>query len=36
MCNWAYKWYPSMPNRRPPEEVAKALCDVFLQGLEKH
>lgn len=36
MCNWAYKWYPSMQNRRPPEEVAKALCDVFLQGLEKH
>ncbi len=34
LCNWAYKWYPAMHKKRTPESVSKALCDVFLKGLE--
>ena len=33
MCNWAYKWYPRMANEVPPEEMAKQLCQIFLNGL---
>lgn len=33
MCNWAYKWYPPMADKMPPETMAKALCRVFLEGL---
>lgn len=33
MCNWAYKWYPSMAKTRSPEEVADALCRPFFEGL---
>ena len=33
MCNWAYKWYPAMAARRPPEQVAQSLCGLFLDGL---
>lgn len=35
MCNWAYKWYPAMAQRRSPDEVADALCTPFFQGLRK-
>lgn len=34
MCNWAYKWYPPIHQKRSPESVSHALCDVFLKGLE--
>lgn len=34
MCNWAYKWYPSMAAERSPEMVADALCDPFFNGLK--
>lgn len=33
MCNWAHKWYPPMSKTRSPEEVAKALCQPFFEGL---
>lgn len=33
MCNWAYKWYPRMAEKHPPEEMAKSLCGIFLGGL---
>lgn len=33
MCNWAYKWYPRMANKLPPEKMAKQLCQIFLNGL---
>lgn len=33
MCNWAYKWYPRMANKVPPEKMAKQLCQIFLNGL---
>lgn len=33
MCNWAYKWYPPMAAERTPEDVAKALCRPFFDGL---
>ncbi len=33
MCNWAYKWYPSIAKTRSPEEVADALCQPFFEGL---
>lgn len=33
MCNWAYKWYPPLAKKRPPEEVADALCLPFFEGL---
>jgi AcrR family transcriptional regulator len=35
MCNWAYKWYPPMAKEHPPEEMAKSLCQIFLDGLKK-
>jgi TetR/AcrR family transcriptional regulator, cholesterol catabolism regulator len=34
MGNWAYKWYPPMAAKRPPEDVAAALCIPFLEGLK--
>jgi len=34
MGNWAYKWYPAMHKMRSRESVSKALCDVFMKGLE--
>lgn len=34
MCNWAYKWYPRMADKNPPEQMAKQLCQVFLEGLK--
>lgn len=34
MCNWAYKWYPAMSHKRPPEEVATALFAPLLHGLK--
>ena len=34
MCNWAYKWYPAVAAKRPPEEVATALCGPLLHGLK--
>jgi hypothetical protein len=33
MCNWAYKWYPPLAKRRPPEDVADAICQPFFEGL---
>lgn len=33
MCNWAYKWYPKMADKTPPEKMAKSLCSIFLGGL---
>jgi AcrR family transcriptional regulator len=33
MCNWAYKWYPRMAAKNPPEKMAKSLCDIFLGGV---
>lgn len=33
MCNWAYKWYPSIASSRTPEDVADALCQPFFEGL---
>jgi hypothetical protein len=33
MSNWAYKWYPRMADKVPPEEMAKRLCHLFLNGL---
>ncbi len=33
MCNWAYKWYPKMAEKTPPEKMAKSLCGIFLGGL---
>lgn len=35
MCNWAYKWYPPMADKTPPERMAKQLCQVFLEGLNR-
>lgn len=35
MCNWAYKWYPPMADKTPPEKMAKQLCQVFLEGLNR-
>ena len=34
MCNWAYKWYPPMADKRSPEDVADALCLPFFEGLK--
>lgn len=36
MCNWAYKWYPRMAAKKPPEKMAKSLCDMFLGGIIKN
>lgn len=33
MCSWAYKWYPSMRGKMKPEELARSLCDTYLNGL---
>lgn len=33
MCNWAYKWYPPLAKKHPPEDVADALCRPFFEGL---
>lgn len=35
MCNWAYKWYPRMSDKNSPDRMAKALCQVFLDGLSQ-
>ena len=35
MCNYAYKWYPRMAADTPPEKMAKSLCQMFLDGLNK-
>lgn len=35
MCNWAYKWYPKMADKTPPEKMAKSLCSIYLGGLTK-
>lgn len=33
LCNWAYKWYPPMAKKIPPEQMARVMCRVFLDGL---
>lgn len=35
MCNWAYKWYPRMAKKTPPDRMAKQLCQVLLDGLNR-
>jgi len=35
MCNWAYKWYPRMAEKNPPEQMAAQLSQVFLEGLRR-
>jgi len=35
MCNWAYKWYPPMASKTPPERMAKQLCQIYLDGLNR-
>lgn len=35
MCNYAYKWYPRMASENPPEEMARSMCQMFLEGLRK-
>ena len=35
MCNWAYKWYPRMAAKRPPEQMAQSLCQLFVDGLNR-
>lgn len=35
MCNWAYKWYPRRADQNPPEEMARTLCQYFLDGLNR-
>jgi TetR/AcrR family transcriptional regulator, cholesterol catabolism regulator len=35
MCSWAYQWYPGMPHRLSPQELAESLCKTFLQGLNE-
>lgn len=35
MNNWAYKWYPRMAAKNPPEQMARQLCQVFLEGLQR-
>lgn len=34
-CNWAYKWYPRMAGKTPPEKMARQLCGVLLEGLNR-
>lgn len=34
LCNWAYKWYPPMARKIPPEKMARILSRVFLDGLK--
>jgi AcrR family transcriptional regulator len=35
MCNWAYRWYPRIAQEHPPEKMAKFLCQLFLNGLNR-
>lgn len=35
MCNWAYKWYPRMSDKTSPDRMAKSMCQVFLDGLNR-
>lgn len=35
ICNWAYKWYPSMADASPPDVMAKKLCQVILDGIKR-
>lgn len=35
MCNWAYRWYPRIAQDHPPEKMAKFLCQLFLNGLNR-
>ncbi|RQS56357.1 TetR/AcrR family transcriptional regulator [Burkholderia sp. Bp8963] len=35
ICNWAYKWYPSMAAASPPDVMAKKLCQVILDGIKR-
>jgi AcrR family transcriptional regulator len=34
-CNWAYRWYPRMAAKHPPEQMAVQLTQVFLDGLRR-
>ncbi|MCL2346525.1 MAG: TetR/AcrR family transcriptional regulator [Desulfobulbus sp.] len=35
ICNWAYRWYPRMAEKNPPEQMAIQLSQVFLEGLKR-
>jgi AcrR family transcriptional regulator len=35
ISNWAYRWYPRMADKNPPEQMAVQLTQFFLEGLKR-